>query len=706
MMVGMSRLPLSLRAIPVPALAFLIAALLPAHSVAQSATESVLAPLNYNSSAAVIQAADGNFYGTGYNGFSNGGSVFQVTPAGVVSYVYSFQGGTDGGVPQSPPVQAPDGTLYGVAKVGGAYGFGVIYNVNPSTGAEVVAYNFTGGSDGGQPAGALILDNSGNLYGVTELYGADNYGTAYKYNPATKAFIVLHPFCSMSDCADGASPASGLVQGTDGSFYGTASTGGTTDYGTFYKISATGTFTPLYSFCPADVSTCADGSLPIGTLAQGPDGNFYGVNQAGGSHALGTAYQATSAGTVTPIYTFTGATDGAHPQGIVAGSDGNFYGAAQVGGNTQDCTNGGCGSVFKVTSAGAYTPLYDFTDANADANPYAAPMQGADGNLYGTTSGLLTNEHGAVYKLGVLPALAAPIQLTLTPSSVPAGAQTTLSWKALNAFSMTLQQCYAYVQGAAAGAGTWTGLQAGAYNSSTHVYSGSAKVTPTAAGTYTYALTCGGVESGFVTLTATSGGGGKKSSTTALTATPNPASVGQSITLKATVTGTGATPAGNVAFVSGGSTLATVTLNGSGIASLPASSNGYPPGSYPITAEYAGNSTYNSSQSAAVTVKLNQAPTTTTLTASPNPVTPPASVTLTATVKRSASGSTGAPTGKVTFSVGTMTVGSANLNASGVAKFTAPTSSIASGTYPITAKYSGDTSDLGSTSSPVNEKVN
>lgn len=694
----MSRLPGPL--LPTVLALFALSAI--AHG--QTATETVLANLNYNSGAGLIQAADGNFYGTGYNNFSNGGVVFKMTPAGTVTYLYTFQGGADGGIPQGPPVQGPDGTLYGVAKAGGTYGFGVIYNVNPTTGAETAIYSFTGGADGGEPAGALIFDNSGNLYGATTLYGADNFGTAYKFNVSAGTLTVLHPFCSMSNCADGTSPAAGLVQGTDANLYGTALTGGAYGDGTFYKLTTGGAFSLLDSFCATDTNTCPEGFAPASTLAEGRDGNFYGSNQQGGAETLGTIFKATVGGSVTPVYTFTGSTDGSVPDGPVFGSDGNLYGATELGGLTQDCDAHGCGSVFKVTTTGSFTLLYDFTDSDADANPYAGPMQGSDGNLYGTTSGFKTNEEGAVYKLALSPALAAPVQLTLSQASIAAGNPVTLSWLALNTYSMTLQQCYAYVQGSPTGAGTWTGLQPGTYNSSTHIYSGSAVITPASPGTFVYALTCGGVESGFATLIVGSGGG-KLASAAVLAATPNPISVGQTVALKATVTGSGATPTGNVAFVYAGATLATVPLNGSGVANLTASSNGYPPGDYPITAEYAGNSTYNSAKSTVLNVTLDAAPTSTTVTASPNPVTPPSAVTLTATIKRSAAGAAGTPGGKVTFSVGTTTIGTATLSAGGVASLTAPSKGIAAGTYTVTAKYTGDTSDSAS-SSTVKVTVN
>jgi hypothetical protein len=192
---------------------------------------------------------------------------------------------------------------------------------------------------------------------------------------------------------------------------------------------------------------------------------------------------------------------------------------------------------------------------------------------------------------------------------------------------------------------------------------------------------------------------------TALNVSPSSLSVGQSVTLKATVTGSSGTPSGNVTLSAAGVVLATVALNGSGVASLTATSNGDLPGTYPIIATYNGNTTYSSSASPTVNVTLSKAPTALTLTASPTSVTPPAAVTLTATVKRSASGATGTPTGSVTFSTGGVTLATVKLNASGVAKLTAPSSGYPAGSYPIKAVYAGDLSDSDSTSSTVTVTV-
>jgi len=138
---------------------------------------------------------------------------------------------------------------------------------------------------------------------------------------------------------------------------------------------------------------------------------------------------------------------------------------------------------------------------------------------------------------------------------------------------------------------------------------------------------------------------------------------------------------------------------------LSATTNGLPPGSYPVVATYSGDGNYDASTSAATTVTLNKAPTTTTLTASPNPVTPPLNVMLTATVARSASGAAGIPTGTVTFYYQTTALGTVGLNGSGVATVSAASEGLAAGKYPITAKYNGDASDAASSSSAVTVTV-
>jgi len=382
-------------------------------------------------------------------------------------------------------------------------------------------------------------------------------------------------------------------------------------------------------------------------------------------------------------------------------SDGNLYGTTAAAGTS---TNGGGGTAYQSSISGGLSLIYAFcstggsdcTDGNLPASPVT---QGSDGNLYGTTEadGAFDNgvSAGTIFKLTASPALPAPVQLTFGSTTLGVGQAATLTWKVLNAFSNTMRQCYAFVQGSPSGAGTWTGKQMGSYSPSTKLYSGSASITPTVEGSYTYALTCGGVESGFAAVTV---GAAKVASATALTVTPATAGVGQSVTLKATVTGASGTPSGSVTFSTGGTTIATVPLS-SGVASLSASTNGIPPGTYPVVATYGGSATYKASASSALDVVLNAATTTTTLTASPNPVTPPATETLTATVTRSAG--TGTPTGKVGFFVNGSLVETVALNGAGKAVLAQATNGIGAGTYSVTSKYEGDASDGTSQSSAV-----
>jgi uncharacterized repeat protein (TIGR03803 family) len=713
----------------------LTVALLPAAGVAQ--TESVL--YNFCSTdtmsvactdgsapnQGVIQASDGNYYGTTTTGGANSaGTVFRLTPSGTLTTLYSFcasAGCADGSNPSTPLVEAPDGSLYGGTAAGGTgedsaehceNGCGVIYRLTLA-GAQSVVYNFcqlAGCGDGIAPA-QFVFGSDGNIYGVTSLGGPpytsceNGCGEFFKLTTAG-VWSAVYGFEGMT--TDGNTPT-GIVQGVDGNFYGTAQAGLYGEGSVFKMILGSQSLSILHSFC-ADAG-CPDGSSPS-SLVQAADGNLYGGTAAGGTSNKGTLFKVTTAGALTPLYSFCSTTgcgsDVANP--MLVASDGNLYGTTSTGGDTGTYCTTGCGLLFELSSAGSYSALYTFQAGTADAVNPAGPLgQAANGDFYGTgtkgghSANCPAPGCGAVYGFAPAAALAAPVQVSLSPTQIASGGSATLSWKSLNAFSTTMQQCYLY--STVGGVQTAVGKLTGAYNPSTHVFSGSTSVSPSAGGGYTYAVTCGGQESGSAALTVT--GGSPVSTTTALTASPNPAGVGQSVTLTATVSHTSGTaaPTGKVTFTVGSTVIYSANVNSSGVVSFSASSNGLAPGSYPVVATYAGDSNYSGS-SGSKTVVLNKATTTTTMTASPNPVTSPAACTLTATVKRSASSSTGYATGSVTFSVGPTVIATVNLNATGVAKLSAPTSGVPNGTYPVTAKYNGDSSDNTSTSAAVNVVVN
>src|ERR1017187_9734505 len=245
--------------------------------------------------AGLVQATDGNFYGTTYAGGTSGncqggcGTVFRITPAGTLTTLHSFDW-YDGASPTGALVQAPDGNFYGTTLGGGSNNgcslgsgsCGTVFKITPG-GTLTTLYSFCaqhGCADGGNPYAGLVQASDGNFYGTTFGRGVNGYGTVFKITPAG-ALTPLYSFCSQMNCADGEYPQAGLVQATDGNFYGTTPEGGGGVYhqgGTVFKITSSGTLTTLYNFC--SLPACADGADSLAALLQGTDGNFYEIGRA------------------------------------------------------------------------------------------------------------------------------------------------------------------------------------------------------------------------------------------------------------------------------------------------------------------------------------------------------------------------------------------------------------------------------------------
>ena len=302
----------------------------------------------YYPDAGLVLATDGNFYGTTYaGGYHTAGTVFMITPSGVLTTLYTFcsRGGeycTDGYDPQAGLVQATNGSLYGTVTFGGAYGSGTVFKI--TAGKLRTLHNFNGNNpvDGGNPYATLIQATDGNLYGTTNVGGADGAGTIFRMNTAGK-LTVLYSFTGGSD---GAQPVAGLVQATDGNFYGTVPYGGSNGVGTVFKMTSSGVLTTLYSF------SGSDGAEPVAGLAQGTDGNFYGTTTSGGADGYGTVFQITPGGTLTTLHNFNSA-DGASPWGgLFQATNGTFYGTTETGGVSNN------GTVFSLNMGlGAFVSL-------------------------------------------------------------------------------------------------------------------------------------------------------------------------------------------------------------------------------------------------------------------------------------------------------------------------------------------------------------
>jgi len=352
--------------------------------------------------AALIQTIDGDLYGTTSNGGANQqGTIFKIAPDGTLTTLYSFcsqSGCSDGANPFATLLQGADGDFYGTTYEGGAAGYGTVFKITPS-GTLTTLYSFCSLSDctdGANPQSGLVQANNGDLYGTTAEGGTPGTGgTVFKITPSG-TLTTLYLFCTQSGCPDGYGPT-GLVQTADGDLYGTAGGGGANDYdaGTVFKITPSGTLTTLYTFCTQ--SGCVDGKGPVGGLILAANGDFYGTTEQGGANGLGTVFKITPGGALTTLYSFcaqSGCPDGAQPvTALVQATNGDFYGT------TSDGIDYKTGTIFEITSGGALTTLYSFHHSNG-YDP-GTLMQATNGTFYGTTTYSGASNDGILFSLSV-----------------------------------------------------------------------------------------------------------------------------------------------------------------------------------------------------------------------------------------------------------------------------------------------------------------
>jgi uncharacterized repeat protein (TIGR03803 family) len=362
--------------------------------VASAQTFQTLFSFNYTNGAfpgVLTLGNDGNLYGTTSSGGVYGyGNLFKTTTNGALTTLMSFNR-TNG---FAGLTLGNDGNLYGMSGGGsGSSGYGTI-SILTTNGSLTTLGSFNNLTNGSPNAG-LVQGSDGNFYGTTSGDGS-SWGSVFKVT-TNGALTTLISFGG----TNGGVPYAGLTVGNDGNYYGTTMEGGDFQHGTVFKITTNGIFTTLFSF------NVTNGTSPYGGLTLGNDGNFYGTTYTGGSCLwcnFGTVFQVTTNGTLTSLHSFEITINGINPlAGLTPGCDGNFYGTTVYGGTVTSGVVSGNGTIFSVTTNGTLTKLFSFTYTNG-SNPRIGMTLGNDGNLYGTTGSGGSNAYGTVFRLLLPPA--------------------------------------------------------------------------------------------------------------------------------------------------------------------------------------------------------------------------------------------------------------------------------------------------------------
>ena len=634
---------------------------------------------------ALMRDSSGNIYGTTQvGGGSNDGTAFILTPSNTFATLHGFTGSnggaSDGKYPESKLVLDSSGNVYGATYIGGADNSGTVFKLNKNL-VEFLLYTFTGGEDGANPVSGVTQDTAGNLYGTTFSGGdltcafndggavINGCGTIFKLSGT--ALTTLYTF---ELDANGGAPENtgGLAQDRLGNLYGTTAVGGTSFYGTVFKITPAGALTTLYNFQGMD-----DGCYPIAAPVLDAFGNLYGTASQCGilGRGAGTVWKLSSDGTFNTLYSFTGHSDGANPVSpVVLDSAGNLYGTTGGGGDAN-----GDGVVFQVSESGSFILMHVF-DGVDGSMPQGGLVLDSGGVLYGTTydggPAFVAGWNPGYGTVWAMPATTMAVDtLTVTTggtgtgtiTSIPAGISCpgTCSMTVNYGTEITLIE----IPGTSSAFGSWGGSCSGASGCQVTMQS-PASVTAT-----------------FNPTQATS---------TTLSSSASSVVVNQPVTFTSIVGTKSGTPTGTVTFYMGSMVVTQPLLNG--VATYATSK--LPMGNTSVTAAYSGDSNYTSSISTGVNESVGQAQTTLALTSSRNPSALNQKIDFVAKLTGQYGG---APTGSVTFYDGATVLETKKVT-NGAAAY--GLSTLTPGSHSITAVYGGDADFTGSSSPAVNQVVN
>lgn len=338
-----------------------------------------------NPTGGLIQGPDGSYYGMNNGGgtFNNYGTIFKITSAGVLTVLHQFNFITDGATPYGDLTLGADGNFYGLTSAGGLNSYGTIFKITPA-GIFTVLKNFGIVTDGANPQGNLVLAADGNFYGITRRGGTTGWGTIFKITPAGVYSVIK----TLNGTTEGAYCYGSITKATDGNFYGITYQGGASAYGTIFKVTPAGVYTVLKNLAVADGRPLSNG------LVQHTDGFLYGMIHGGGLNGNGSIFKISTAGVFTLLKSLAAHPDGSYPVGsLIVGTDGNLYGTNSGGGLYN------AGTIFKISTTGTYTRLKDLTLATDGGYPKGNLFKGTDGLYYGMTNSGGSNLYGTAFKI-------------------------------------------------------------------------------------------------------------------------------------------------------------------------------------------------------------------------------------------------------------------------------------------------------------------